>query len=145
MAAQVSGRLVSRTGARPLLAAGADGVAAGAAGLVAVTAARLGLWLTLTAFFIVVTSVGLVLPNAAALALDDHGSHAGSAAALLGFGQFLVGGLTAPLAGVLGSRSAWPAAIVMAAGGAAAVIIVTTMARAARLRGTSGFPRSRRR
>jgi len=53
------------------------------------------LWLTLA-------TVGLIMPNAPALALSRHGEAAGTAAALLGAVQFGVGALAAPLVGVLG-------------------------------------------
>jgi DHA1 family bicyclomycin/chloramphenicol resistance-like MFS transporter len=53
------------------------------------------LWLTLA-------TVGLILPNAPALALSRHGEAAGTAAALLGAVQFGVGALAAPLVGILG-------------------------------------------
>jgi DHA1 family bicyclomycin/chloramphenicol resistance-like MFS transporter len=62
-----------------------------------------------------VSSVGIVLPNSAALALADHPRNAGSASALLGLTQFATGALAAPLAGVGGSHTALPMAIVMAA------------------------------
>ena len=53
------------------------------------------LWLTLA-------MVGLILPNAPAIALSRHGEAAGTAAALLGAVQFGVGALAAPLVGILG-------------------------------------------
>jgi DHA1 family bicyclomycin/chloramphenicol resistance-like MFS transporter len=85
-------------------------------------AADAGLWPLLAAFFLVVTSVGLVLPNAAALARENHGTNAGAAAALLGFAQFLFGGLVAPVVGIHGSTSALPTAAVMAGLGVAALV-----------------------
>jgi DHA1 family bicyclomycin/chloramphenicol resistance-like MFS transporter len=48
-------------------------------------------------------AVGLVLPNAPALALSRHGEAAGTAAALLGATQFGLGALIAPIVGVLGN------------------------------------------
>jgi DHA1 family bicyclomycin/chloramphenicol resistance-like MFS transporter len=48
-------------------------------------------------------AVGLVLPNAPALALSRHGEAAGTAAALLGAAQFGLGALIAPVVGVLGN------------------------------------------
>ncbi|MFI8003729.1 multidrug effflux MFS transporter [Streptomyces sp. NPDC086010] len=53
--------------------------------------------------WLIMGAVGLVLPNAAALALARHGESAGTAAALLGAGQFGLGALAAPLVGVLGN------------------------------------------
>ena len=69
-----------------LLATASTG-AGGLAGLLA------PLWLGLGA-------VGFCLPNSAALALSRHGEAAGTAAALLGAGQFGVGALAAPLVGL---------------------------------------------
>lgn len=48
-------------------------------------------------------AVGLVLPNAPALALSRHGEAAGTAAALLGATQFGLGALIAPIVGILGN------------------------------------------
>ncbi len=52
---------------------------------------------------LLLAAVGLVLPNAPALALSRHGEAAGTAAALLGAAQFGLGALIAPLVGVLGN------------------------------------------
>lgn len=129
-AAQASGRLVRGVDARLLLGSGVIGSATGGLALLIFVVTQAGLWPTLAAFFIVVTSVGLVLPNAAALALNKHGSHAGAAAALLGFAQFLLGGLAAPLVGLHGS-SAMPLAVVMATLGVAALVTLVTIERSA--------------
>ena len=61
-----------------------------------------------------VSSVGLVLPNAAALALADHPRTAGSASALLGLSQFATARWPPRSPGVGGSHTALPMAIVMA-------------------------------
>jgi DHA1 family bicyclomycin/chloramphenicol resistance-like MFS transporter len=78
----------------------------------------------LPALFLVVLPVGLVGPNATALALADHPSIAGVASALLGVAQFLIGAVAAPLVGLAGTDSALPlgltvVAMVVAAAGAA--------------------------
>jgi DHA1 family bicyclomycin/chloramphenicol resistance-like MFS transporter len=54
------------------------------------------LWLALA-------GVGLVNPNAGAMALSRHGEAAGTAAAIAGSLQFGVGAVTAPLVGALGA------------------------------------------
>jgi DHA1 family bicyclomycin/chloramphenicol resistance-like MFS transporter len=131
-AAQASGRLVHHIDARSLLGYGVIGSAAGGVALISFVATGSGLWPLLVAFFVVVTSVGLVLPNAAALALEDHGAHAGTAAALLGCAQFLFGGLAAPLVGLYGSENSMPTAAVMAALGVAALVTFVTLVRPAR-------------
>ena len=62
----------------------------------------------------VISSAGLSFPNAPAIALNRHGEAAGTAAALLGSSQFLIGGLTAPLVGALDNGTAIPMAAVIA-------------------------------
>ncbi len=59
----------------------------------------------LVPLWVVLGSVGLVLPNAPALALNRHGEAAGTASALLGAVQFGFGALVAPLVGFLGNDS----------------------------------------
>ena len=53
------------------------------------------------------------MPNATALALADHAEVAGSASALLGVNQFLVGAIVAPIVGIAGVSTAVPMALVM--------------------------------
>jgi DHA1 family bicyclomycin/chloramphenicol resistance-like MFS transporter len=51
----------------------------------------------------ILTPMGLVIPNAPAVALSRHPDAAGTAAALLGAAQFGLGAAVAPLVGVLGN------------------------------------------
>src|SRR5882757_4412807 len=51
----------------------------------------------------ILAAMGLVIPNAPALALSRHQEAAGTSAALLGAGQFGLGAAVAPLVGVLGN------------------------------------------
>jgi MFS transporter, DHA1 family, multidrug resistance protein len=114
LASQVSRALVGRYGPRALLTAGVVLGAVGGLGVLVSVLGGLGLAGLLPSLFVMVSSVGMVLPNAAALALADHPRTAGSASALLGLSQFATGALAAPLAGVGGSHTALPMAIVMA-------------------------------
>jgi len=113
-ASQISRALVGRFGPRTLLITGVRVAAAGGLGVLVSVVADLGLAGLLPSLFVMVSSVGVVLPNSAALALADHPRTAGSASALLGLTQFATGALAAPLAGVGGSHTALPMAIVMA-------------------------------
>jgi MFS transporter, DHA1 family, multidrug resistance protein len=79
--------------------------AAGAGGLPAVL---VPVWLILAA-------IGLVIPNAPALALSRHPDAAGTSAALLGAAQFGLGAAVAPLVGVLGNDE-FALALVMTTG-----------------------------
>lgn len=128
LGSQLSRKLVVRHGPRRLLDAGMAQGALGGAGVLVSVVAGLGLGGLLPSLFVMVSSIGLVLPNAAALALADHPRTAGSASALLGLAQFAIGALAAPLAGVAGSHTALPMAIVMAvlpAAGLACLFVLT--------------------
>ena len=114
-ASQVNARVVERVGPRRLLRrALACVVASALALLVVVSIGGLTVWAVLAPMFVIVSSLAFVLPNATALALADHGAVAGTASALLGVIQFLVGAIAAPLVGVAGPDSAVPMGIVMA-------------------------------
>ena len=63
----------------------------------------------------ILAAMGLVIPNAPAVALSRHPDAAGTAAALLGAGQFGLGAAVAPLVGVLGNDEL-ALALVMTAG-----------------------------
>lgn len=119
--AQASARLVGRLGPRRLLAAGLWIGLAGAAGLLLAVVSDAGLSAILPAFFAIVASLGLVAPNATALALSGEPAIAGSASALLGLSQYLFGAALAPLAGIGGADTALPLAVVIAALGVASV------------------------
>ncbi|MGM1058597.1 multidrug effflux MFS transporter [Saccharothrix sp. Mg75] len=72
--------------------------------LIAATASGFGgLIGFLVPLLLLLAGVGLVLPNAPALALSRHGEAAGTAAALLGAAQFGIGALIAPVVGLLGN------------------------------------------
>lgn len=76
----------------------------------------------LIGLFVAAASLGAVLPMATALAMEDHPERAGSASGLLGFTQFLLGSIVAPLVGVAGTASALPMAIAMPVCSVAATI-----------------------
>ncbi|PWW56229.1 DHA1 family bicyclomycin/chloramphenicol resistance-like MFS transporter [Actinokineospora spheciospongiae] len=99
---------------RRLLTAGLVSSTVGGAAVLAAVLGGLGLPFLLPGLFVVVASVGMVTPNSTALALADHAGRAGTAAALLGVLQFVIGGLAAPLVGI-GHGSALPMALVIAA------------------------------
>lgn len=75
---------------------GATFVGLAAAGVGGLAAFVVPVWAILAA-------MGLVIPNAPALALSRHKEAAGTSAALLGAGQFGLGAAVAPLVGVLGN------------------------------------------
>jgi DHA1 family bicyclomycin/chloramphenicol resistance-like MFS transporter len=121
-AGRVSGRL-SAAGREPaeLLRGGLVATATGGLALLVSVLAGAGLAGVLPSLLVVVASIGVIVPNAAALALAGHPSTAGSASGLLGVAQFALGALAAPLVGLAGEDTALPMAIVIAVLGVAAL------------------------
>jgi DHA1 family bicyclomycin/chloramphenicol resistance-like MFS transporter len=111
--AQLNPTLVRRFGPAKVLTAAALiaslsglallGVALGGGGLVPIL---ITLWFT-------VAGIGLAMPNAPAIALNEHGDSAGTASALIGSFQVAAGGAAAPLVGKLGGGGAVPMAAVI--------------------------------
>jgi DHA1 family bicyclomycin/chloramphenicol resistance-like MFS transporter len=114
-ASQVNARIVERVGPTRLLRRALACVVASALTLlVVVSIGGLSVWAVLAPMFVIVSSLAFVLPNATALALADHPEVAGTASALLGLVQFMVGAIAAPLVGVAGPDTAVPMGVVMA-------------------------------
>ena len=82
---------------------------------------------------LLVSSIGMVMPNASSLALAEHPRSAGAASALLGVLQFVIGGLATPLVGIGGEDSALPMGVVMAGFAVAALVVFVTMTRRVRV------------
>lgn len=115
-------RLLRRVPPVTVLGAGlALGLVGGSALLAVIATGAVGLPGVLPALFIVVSSVGLVVPSATAIAMAGHPSIAGTAAALLGIAQYATGAALAPLVGLAGRGTAVPmAAVIFGCGLAAA-------------------------
>jgi DHA1 family bicyclomycin/chloramphenicol resistance-like MFS transporter len=135
--AQLNRALLRRFPIRSMLAAGLCLASVGGIGQLAAIAAGWGSPAVLPALFAVVASVGMVLPNATALALDGQSGQAGSAAAVLGLLQYLLAAIAAPLAGTAGSASALPMAILICG-----LTLVALLCFTARTRHTGGRPLS---
>lgn len=110
---QVGRHFVRRVGSRRLYFAGLTMSCAGGAIVFIDVTLDLGLAPLLLGFFCVVGAVGLIGPNASALAMSGHGDRAGSASALQGVVQFAAGATVAPFAGIAGRDTAVPMAILM--------------------------------
>jgi DHA1 family bicyclomycin/chloramphenicol resistance-like MFS transporter len=127
-ASQINARLVGRFGPALLLRRALLVIALAATALLVVVAiGGLGVWPVIVTTFAVMSSLAFVMPNATALALADHARVAGTASALLGVTQFLVGGLAAPLVGLGGTDSAVPMAVVMLSLALGAVLVQRTL------------------
>lgn len=133
---QLNPVLLRRWSPRQVLTAAVSTAGAAALALV-VTASTgaFGLVGVMVPLFVIVAVCGLSLPNVPALALSRHGEAAGTAAAMLGASQFAVGGLAAPVVGLLGTSSALPmAAVMLAVTGTATALMLTVVARDPELR-----------
>lgn len=116
---QVNGRLVGRVEPIKMLTIGLFAATFGGVTLLAVVAtgdlARgLGLFAIVPSLFLVVASLGLIMPNASVLAMSGSPKTAGSASALLGVLQFSLGAGVAPIVGMGGSQTALPMAALIA-------------------------------
>lgn len=120
---QVSRFLVPRFGPRRLLRIGLLGNTLGAGAVLVVAVAHSDEWLLIAAMFFLVCSQGFVLPNGMAAAMGGQTASLGSAAGLIGVGQFGVAALVAPLVGVAGAGDATPMAVVMVLCAAGALLV----------------------
>ena len=81
-----------------------------------------GIWAVLIPLFFNLFSFGLVWPNATVRALTRHASHAGSASAVMGTLQFVLGAVSGMLVGVLSDGSVRPMALLLLVGAVGANI-----------------------
>lgn len=133
LAGHLNDRLVGRFPERKLLTVGLFVAAAGGFGVLLAAVLELSLIGLLIPLFILVSSISLVAPNASSLALAEQARSAGSASALLGVLQFVVGGLATPLVGLGGAGTAVPMGIAMAGFAVLALLAFATMTRPAQM------------
>jgi DHA1 family bicyclomycin/chloramphenicol resistance-like MFS transporter len=132
---QVSGRLVSRMSSKRLLIGGVVALAIAGLALLGVVIMGIGLVGVLPLLFLIVASLGFVVPNATALALDTTDPQtAGSASGLLGMLQFAIGAVIAQLVGLAGTTTALPMAGAIAAFGVVALLTFLVFCRPAPVR-----------
>lgn len=110
LASQLNGLLLRRFTPRQLLASGSIVMAASSLALLADALVGLGIFGILVPLFVIVAGAGMLMPNAAAMALTNYPRAAGSASGLLGFAQFVIGGAVAPLVSLSRAHSAAPMA-----------------------------------
>jgi MFS transporter, DHA1 family, multidrug resistance protein len=128
LAGQVNARLLARMAPSRLLGYGLALHTAGAFFLLAaVTVGRHhGLIALLPPLFVVIASLGLIQPNATALALARFPRSAGSASSVLGALHFAIGASISPLVGLGEADSAVPLGVVIAATATAALLLHLT-------------------
>ncbi|MCD5991504.1 multidrug effflux MFS transporter [Pseudomonas sp. CDFA 553] len=126
--AQLNARLVGKKGPAFLLSRTVWIYLAAALTLLAITGLRTEqLWPLLAPLFICIASLGCIIPNASACAMNGQWARAGSASAMLGCLQFSVAAGAAALVGVLHDGTAVPMALVISlCGGLAVTMSVLT-------------------
>ncbi|MEN3585520.1 multidrug effflux MFS transporter [Streptomyces sp. ZYX-F-203] len=133
LAGQLNGRiLVGRVRLERVLCLGLVIVVAAAAALLLMALGvfgDVGLWPVATALFVVMSAMGITLPNASALALSRVEHSAGSASALLGSSSFLIGAAASPLVGLAGEDTALPMAVVQMVAALVALACVVFLCR----------------
>ncbi|MER5790163.1 Bcr/CflA family efflux MFS transporter [Streptomyces sp. NPDC001980] len=141
IAGQVNGKvLVGRVSLDKVLGAGLVVTVLAATALLLMSAGAfgpVGLAPVAAALFVLMSAMGLTLPNAQSLALLRTRHAAGSASALLGTSSFLVGAVASPLVGIAGERTAVPMAIVQLAGALVALACFVGMCRPWAARGNT--------
>ena len=114
LVAQVNARLLAKRGPAFLLARAVWVYLGAGLALLGVSALHTAqLWPLLIPLFVCISSLGCILPNASACAMNGQGARAGSASAMLGSLQFSVAAGAAALVGVLHDGSAMPMAMVI--------------------------------
>ncbi|MFG2358581.1 multidrug effflux MFS transporter [Streptomyces sp. NPDC048521] len=138
-AGQVNGKmLVGRVSLDKVLAAGLAVIVLASAALLLMSAGvfgETGLAPVAAALFVLMSAMGVTLPNAQSLALLRVRHGAGSASALLGTSSFLVGALASPLVGIAGEHTAVPMAVVQLSGSLVAAACFVGMCRPWNTRG----------
>ncbi|MFF9587043.1 multidrug effflux MFS transporter [Streptomyces achromogenes] len=132
-AGQINGKLlVGRVALDKVLAAGLAVITLAATALLLMATGVFGdtgLVPVAAALFVLMSAMGITLPNAQTLALLRVRHAAGSASALLGTSSFLVGAVASPLVGVAGEHTAVPMAVVQLAGALVAAACFVGMCR----------------
>jgi DHA1 family bicyclomycin/chloramphenicol resistance-like MFS transporter len=129
-ASQINRWLASRYEARDVVGAILPvSVVAGVVMLVDAASGFGGFAGILVPLFFYIASHGFIMPNTTALAMASHGAVAGSASAMLGTVQFVLGASAGTLVGVLGNSTAVPLAAVIAGCAALALTTYQTLAR----------------
>ncbi|MFF5665020.1 multidrug effflux MFS transporter [Streptomyces griseofuscus] len=119
VAGQINGKvLVGRVSLDKVLGTGLAVITLAATALLLMSTGvfgEVGLAPIAAALFVLMSAMGLALPNAQTLALLRTKHAAGSASALLGTSSFLVGAVASPLVGIAGEHTAVPMAVVQLA------------------------------
>ncbi|GAB3272019.1 multidrug effflux MFS transporter [Sinomonas notoginsengisoli] len=128
-AGYISSRLVRRVPAQRIVALAAPALLVFCVAILAVALLPVPHWLLAIPIWFAVTSVGFLMGNSSALALDAVRHVSGSGSALLGAAQFVFGAVVSPLSGLAGEHTAVPMALVMTCAAAVAAVLALALRR----------------
>ncbi|MGW8887103.1 multidrug effflux MFS transporter [Streptomyces sp. NPDC055749] len=130
---QINGKvLVGRVSLDKALGFGLGVISLAAIALLLMTSGvfgEVGLVPVAAGLFVLMSAMGLAMPNTNAQALMRTKHAAGSASALLGTSSFLIGAIASPLVGIAGERTAVPMAVVQVVCALGAVVCFLTLCR----------------
>lgn len=132
-AGQTNHRLLARFSPRVLLAVViVVFTIACATVLVSALTGAFGIWGLAVPFFVIVSGMGVILPDLTALALSLHPDVAGTASAYFGGLRLGLGALAMPLIGIGGAVTATSVGVLMAVSASAALVLFAVTARRTR-------------
>jgi DHA1 family bicyclomycin/chloramphenicol resistance-like MFS transporter len=127
---QLNRKLVTRFGPRRVLGGGVGAYSAAASVLLLCSLTGFGGFAgVLVPMLFTIASIGLIAPNASAVAMEPFGARAGGASSLLGASQSLFGVLASAAVGWIGASGPRPMAIVIALCAAIAAAAYTLLVR----------------
>ena len=85
------------------------------------------IWYTLPVLFLTIVPLSIMGAASTSLSLSRCGKNAGSASALLGFFNMILGGIMMPVTGIAGDHTAVPMAVLMVAGYALSLVVFYKM------------------
>lgn len=127
--AQTSARVMRRVGPQWILLGTVTAQLAAAIALLTMPGHSAPLPVLLVPLFVFMTASGFAFPCVQVLGLIHHGEEAGTAASLLGVGNFGLAAIVSPLVGVIGSQSASSIGIIAVIGGTLAMTALWVLVR----------------
>ena len=128
-AGYASSRLVRRWGPQRMIGVAVPALLAFCTAVLLVALLPVPRWILAVPIWCAVTSVGFIMGNSTALALEEVRHVSGSGSALLGFAQFIFGALVSPLSGIAGEDTPLPMALMMTTAAAGALVLVSVLHR----------------
>lgn len=110
---QLTAKLVNKMDELKILKLGQNIQFVGMILTVIVLVLHLPVWMLCAAFFLMITPVSMIGTTGFSIAMQVQNQGAGSASAILGLMQFLIGGILSPLVGVMGESSIIPFIVII--------------------------------